>query len=113
MGTKTWRRSAAVLATAFLAMGVSPAVGTDQNFTLHNQTELTIESVYVSPSGAGSWSEDILGQDILDDHTDLDVKFDRGSSQCEWDVRADFSDGTSEQVHDVNFCSISDVTFTR
>lgn len=113
MGTKTWRASVAVIATALLAMGVSPAVATDQNFTLHNHTERTMRSLYVSPSGAGDWSADILGQDILDDHTDLEVKFDRGASQCEWDVRADFADGTTEQVHDVDFCAVSEVTFTR
>lgn len=113
MGTKTWRACAAVIATALFAMGVSPAIATDQNFTLHNHTERTMKSLYVSPSGADDWGEDILGQDILDDHTDLDVKFDRGATQCEWDVRAEFSDGTSEQVEGVNFCAVSDVTFTR
>src|SRR5579863_320393 len=113
MGTKTWRGGAAVLATALLAMGVSPAIAADQNFVLHNRTERTIKSLYVSPAGAGNWSEDILGQDILDYHTDLEVRFDRGASQCEWDVRADFSDGTSEQVRDVDFCAVSEVTFTR
>jgi hypothetical protein len=113
MGTKTWRECAAVITTALLAMGASPAVATDQNFTVHNHTERTMKSLYVSPTGAGDWSEDILGQDILDDHTDLEVRFDRGPSQCEWDVRADFADGTSEQVHDVDFCAVSEVTFTR
>ncbi len=113
MGTKTLRGSAAALATALLSMGVSPAIATDRNFTLHNHTERTIKSLYVSPTGADAWSEDILGQDLLDDHTDLEVKFDRGASQCEWDVRVYFDDGTSEQVHDVNFCSVSEVTFTR
>lgn len=113
MGIKTWRGCAAVMATALLAMGVSPAVATDQNFTLHNHTERTMKSLYVSPSGVGDWSEDILGQDILDDHTDLEVRFDRVTSQCEWDVRAVFADGSSEQVHDVDFCAVSEVTFTR
>ena len=112
MGTKTPYRCAAI-AVAVFTLGVSPSLGTDQNFTLHNHTQRIIDSVYVSPRGAETWSEDILGQDILDDHTDLEVKFDRGGSQCEWDVRVVFKDGTSEQVHDVDFCAVSDVTFTR
>lgn len=113
MEKKNWCARAAVLTSAMLALGVSPAFGTDQNFTLHNHTERTIKSLYVSPTGARQWSDDILGQDILDDHTDLLVKFDRGSSQCDWDVRVAFKDGTTEQVSDVDFCAVSDVTFTR
>lgn len=113
MGTNTLRGIATAFATAFLSVGVSPALATDQSFTLHNHTQRTIKSLYVSPSGAGSWSEDILGQDILDYHTDLEVKFDRGASQCDWDVRVEFGDGTTEQARGVDFCAVSDVTFTR
>ena len=113
MGKNGWRRRAVILASSMFALGASPAYGTDQDFTLHNHTERTIKSLYVSPTGADSWSDDILGQDILDDHTDLTVRFDRSASQCDWDVRVDFEDGSSEQVSDVDFCSVTDVTFTR
>jgi hypothetical protein len=110
--TIRWTR-AGIVASAVVALGASPAYGTNQDFTLHNHTERMIESLYVSPAGTDSWSDDILGQDILDDHTDLVIKFDRGASQCDWDIRADFKDGGSEQVSDVDFCSVSDVTFTH
>ena len=113
MGNKDRGSRAAVLASAILALGVSPAFGTDRDFTLHNHTHRTIKSLAVSPTGEERWSADILGQDILDDHTDLVVKFYAGESQCDWDVRVEFEDGTSEQVHDVDLCADSDVTFTR
>ena len=112
MGKKTWRFRAALLTLATFALGVTPAFGTDQKFTLHNHTRHIMKSLSVSPAGEDQWSSDILGQDILDDHTDLVVKFPRENDDCKWDVRADFADGSTEQVHDVDFCAVSEVTFT-
>lgn len=114
METMTGRRSVALTATAVfvLAAGLT-AFAADQDFTLHNHTERTIESLTVSPTGTGQWSKDILGQDILDDHTDLVVRFPHDQSDCKWDVRVSFADGSTEQVSDVDLCSVGEVTFTR
>lgn len=113
MGNKAFRLRAAVVAAVLFTLGLSPESATDQDFTLHNHTEHTIKSLVVSPSGEGRWSNDILGQDLLDDHTDLVVSFPRDQSDCDWDVRAQFGDGSTAQVSDVDFCTVSDVTFTR
>jgi len=113
MGYKIWRVRAVAVAAAVFAMGMSPESSTDQDFTLHNHTEHIIKSLVVSPSGEARWSGDILGQDLLDDHTDLVVTFLRDQADCTWDVRAQFADGSTAQVSAVDFCSVSDVTFTR
>jgi hypothetical protein len=103
-----------LIATAMLALlAAAPALAADQDFTLHNHTELVMKSLFVSPSGANQWSADILGQDILDQRTDLEVKFERDATGCTYDVRAVFADGSTDEVRDVNFCTVSDVTFTR
>jgi hypothetical protein len=107
-----WRRSVALSATALLAfVAGASALAADQDFTLHNHTQRIMKSLNVSPAGTDRWSEDILGQDILDGHTDLEVKFARSRSECEWDVRAEFRDGSTAQVRDVNLCADDKVTF--
>jgi len=103
-------RSVALTATAVFAFAaVAPAFAADQDFTLHNHTRHKITSLFVSPTGEDQWSGDILGQDILDDHTDLNVKFPREKGDCKWDVRAEFADGSAAQVRSVDFCAVSDV----
>ena len=107
-GRRTLALTSAALFTFFAG---APAFAADQDFTLHNHTARTIKSLYVSPTGADRWSDDILGQDILDNHTDLEVKFDRTGDGCDWDVRVEFADGSSREVQAVDFCAVSDVTF--
>jgi|SRR6185312_1350607 len=114
MEKMTWRRSVAFMATVVLTLAAGlPAFAADREFTLHNHTQQTIKSLTVSPTGTGQWSEDILGQDILDDHTDLVVRFPYDESDCKWDVRVSFTDGSTAQVSDVDLCSAGEVTFTR
>ena len=42
---------------------------------------------------------------------DLQIKFDRDEDRCNWDVRSEYKDGSYGEVDNVNFCSVSDVTF--
>lgn len=106
------RRCAALIAGAFSFFAASPVLAVNQDVTLHNHTVHIIKSLAVSPTGENRWSEDILGQDILDDHTDLIVKFPREDGTCKWDVRVEFRNGTTAQVRNVDLCSGSDVFIT-
>lgn len=106
------RRLAAVIAAGVSLFAASPALAGAEDFTLHNHTVHVIKSLAVSPTGENRWSEDILGQDILDDHTDLIVKFPREDGTCKWDVRVEFRNGTTAQVRNVDLCSGRDVFIT-
>lgn len=103
------RRCAAVFAAVLSLFAASPALAADRDFTLHNHSAHIIKSLAVSPTGENRWSDDILGQDILDDHTDLVVKFPREDAACKWDVRVEFRNGTTAQVRNVDLCSGDDV----
>lgn len=107
------RRCAMVIAAAVSLFAAAPALAADRDFTLHNHTRHIIKSLSVSPSGEDRWSEDILGQDILDDHTDLVVKFPREDGACKWDVRVVFRNGTTAQVSNVDLCAAGDVVITQ
>lgn len=96
-------------AAAMLALCAAPAFAAQQDFTLHNKSGHEIKSLYVSPSSEDKWGPDILGQDTLAAGSDLKIEFDRNESECKWDVKVEFNDGSSAEEHDIDFCSVADV----
>lgn len=71
-----------------------------------------MKALYVSPTSEDHWGEDILGQDTLAEGGTVEVHFDREETECNWDVKAEFEDGSDLEVHNVNFCEVSEVTIT-
>jgi hypothetical protein len=104
-------RKALLVAVAVALCSALPAKAADQDFTLNNRTGHTLKALFVSPVGQDSWGSDILGQDVLENGESVDVKFDRGEDQCNWDVRGEFEDGSYAEVRDVDFCTVSVVNF--
>ena len=58
-----------------------------QDFTLNNNTGLDIAEVYVSPSEANDWEEDILGDESLGDGEEADIRFERSETAEKWDLK--------------------------
>ena len=40
------------------------------------------------------------------------VTFDRGETECKWDIRATYEDGDVTDARDVNLCEVATVTLT-
>jgi hypothetical protein len=94
-----------------VAMSAVPALAGDQDFTLHNNSSKTLNSLYVSPHSSDSWGSDILGQDTLAPGDSVKVTFPRDTDACHWDVKGTFEGGGEAEVDDVDFCSVSEVNF--
>jgi len=97
-----------VLALSFLASTV--AVAGDQDFTVHNQTGVTIHRLYVSPHKADEWGEDILGRDALEDGDSVEIKFSRDETAAHWDLRVEDKEGNAITWENLNLLEISEVT---
>ena len=82
----------------------------DQDFTVVNQTGVTINSLYVSPSKQDDWGEDILGQDQLGDGNAVNIKFHPKEQAAHWDLRVEDSDGNALIWTNLNLLEISKVT---
>lgn len=88
-------RAAAGLALACLLAGAcsrsSPAGagGRVSGFTLSNFTGSTLRAVYISPSDAAGWEENILGGDVLADGGAIVVRFGPGEKVALWDLRVE------------------------
>jgi hypothetical protein len=101
----------AALTLAFFV--AHPAQADPRDFTLVNGTSATtLVEVYVSPSSAADWQDDVLGQDVLlpGDSTDINfVGF--NTNTCTYDIKVVGKDGTTGELDKVDLCSTTTVTF--
>lgn len=82
-----------------------------QDFTLHNETGQEIKEVYVSPTAADEWEEDILGEDTLESGGSVDISFSR-RHEDRWDIKVVFRNGKSNVWTKLNLSQITDVTIS-
>ena len=92
-----------VTASAFARTG-------KQDFVLHNETGVEINSLYVSPHRADDWEEDILGKDTLASGECLKITFDDRDKHSHWDLKVTDKDGNSLEWYDLNLTEIEEVT---
>ena len=82
------------------------------SFTLENSTSEVLVALHISHTGTNQWEDDILDVDVVGAGESVNVTIDDGLSDCEYDVRADFSDGDTIDVRGVNFCELDGETLT-
>jgi len=100
-----------VAGTLAAILGSTSAMAGKQDFTVVNATGYTISEVYVSPSKAGDWEEDILGRDVLAEGERTEITFSRGTDTCKWDLKVVYEDdNSSAEWGNLNLCDISVVT---
>lgn len=92
-----------------LAMPITAQAG-DQDFTLVNASKSVICYVYLSPSNANTWGDDVLGaKDCMGSGESIDIAFSR-TSQKLWDLRVEDADGKGETYRGFNLMEISEIT---
>jgi hypothetical protein len=93
--------------------GAAPAAGqARQNFSVVNNSGHVIMTLNVSPSNEDSWGPDILGRDTLANGETAEITFERGESQCNWDIRVTYDDNDTNDMRGVNLCETATVTLT-
>lgn len=102
----------ASFAAAFAIVTV-PALAQNakQDFTLVNRTGYELKALFVSPSKADSWEEDILGQDVLEDGKAVNVHFNPKAETCKWDLKVIYTDDDSSAIwQSINLCEVDKIT---
>jgi hypothetical protein len=94
------------------AGGQAPAGQARQNFTINNNTGHVLTTLNVSASNENSWGPDILGRDVLANGESAEISFERGETQCQWDVRATYDDGGTTDARGINLCEVATVNLT-
>ncbi len=80
-----------------------------QNFLISNQTGHVLTTLNVSPSNENSWGPDVLGRDVLAAGESAEISFDRGETQCQWDIRGTYDDGGTTDARGINLCEVATV----
>ena len=102
-------KKTAGLAILFL-LALAPAFAGDQDFTLVNDTGLTIRRLYCSPTTTKDWEEDILGVDVLKDGEKVEVKFSRDEKAAEWDLMIVDEEGDKIVWTEINLLEAETIT---
>lgn len=87
------------------------AVVENRNVIITNATGQTIWRFYGSRVTTSSWEEDILGSSILSNGDSVNIDFDDGTGSCMFDMKAEFRDGSSKVLNNVDVCAVTRVTF--
>ena len=94
---------------AALILGASAAFAENRVVTFTNTTEFVVNEIYGSNTGADTWEEDVLGEDILQPGQGVDVNFDDGTGYCKFDFKVTFADGDEAVLADINVCEVGEV----
>ena len=97
------------VSAAALTFSVS-AVAHDVSFDLTNNSKATLVDLRLSGSSDPSWGPDTLEEEIPAGE-DLVVTI-NGLEECEYDMRAVYSDGDTEEVWNMDLCELDDLTIT-
>ena len=109
--TNTNTKPAGTPASTPATAAASPASqSAAQDFTLVNKTGVEIHAVYISPHDGDDWEEDILGRDTLPEGETVDIKFTRGETAENWDLRIEDSKGNAIEWENLNLLKISKAT---
>jgi hypothetical protein len=117
MTIKTVARAApAVEAPGAATAAAAPAQskdGLNRRVRIHNNTGWTMLRFYASNTSRDSWEEDILGDDVLANNASIVMNIDDGTGACNFDFKAEFTNGQSLIRNNVNVCQIADYYYTR
>lgn len=92
-------------------LAAGPAAAEDLEFELINESSLDIVQFFTSPTDVGQWEEDVLGSGTLNAGETARVTIADGRSQCDYDMRFVFADG-SDFTDTANLCETGSYTLS-
>jgi hypothetical protein len=102
-----------VSAIALLLVLAQSAFADPRDFQLNNNSNVVIAYVYVSPSAANDWGDDIMGTDVLGSGQSVNITFPKfDGSTCNYDVKVIGTGGEEGYLYKVDLCSVSNVSFS-
>lgn len=102
---------ASLAAAAVVCSAPAFAEDAKQDFKLVNRTGYELKALYVSPSKADEWQDDILGQDVLEDGKTVNVHFNPKAQTCKWDLKVVYTEDDSSAVwQNINLCEVDKIT---
>jgi hypothetical protein len=102
-----------VSAFALALLFAQSALADPRDFHLTNNSSVDLAYVYVSPSAAADWGDDVMGSDVLSAGQSVDLSFRRfDGSTCNYDLKVIGVGGEEGYLYKVDLCSVTDVSFS-
>ncbi len=102
-----------VLALSFVTVAPAVARADPRDFTLVNESSVTIGYAYVSPADVGDWEADVLGDDVLPPQQRVNITFSNDTAgRCSYDIKVVGTAGETGYLWAVDLCATATVTFT-
>ena len=101
-----------LIGVAVLGLFAQPALAEDLVFDLINASSLDLVALHISPTGAESWGDDVLGMDTLNAGESGEVTIADGEDVCDYDMSFEMSDGT-ELEGSADLCANNSFTLTN
>jgi hypothetical protein len=85
-----------------------------QDFSMTNNTGMTLIDVFISPSDSESWGSDVIPGDLILDGETFNFTFtDVSPEKCMWDIMFTAEDGVKYYMRHVNLCELTTITLTN
>ncbi len=95
-----------------VALWVMPALADPRDFSVVNDSSITLAQVFVGPSDSADWGNDIMGRDVLSSGETVNISFSRFDGEtCLYDVKVVGSAGEIGVMYKVDLCSVTTVSF--
>lgn len=96
-------------------VAASPAAAEDWDFMLTNSSGKPIKTIELAPAGTPDFKPQTIDAEMRRDTVikvgaKTTVRFDKAASQCRYDLRATFEDGTTQVWTGANICTNSYIT---
>jgi hypothetical protein len=111
--TSTSPERAVAVTAATASAPVQSRDGRNRRVRIHNTTGWTMLRFYASNTSRSDWEEDILGDDVLANNASIVMNIDDGTGACNFDFKAEFTNGQELVRNNVNVCEIADYYYTR
>ena len=105
--------SLALLLISFLILSSSANSQLSKTYTVVNKTGMVITSVFVAPTGSGSWGDNISTLDKLSNKEGFQYAFDVDQKNCAYDIKFKGEDGKEYTLKNINLCNNAVVTLTK
>lgn len=112
-----WRGLRQVMITIVIAIMLAVALGCSSRapavkpqFVLTNYTGTAFSAVYLSPSSAPDWQENLLISSRHNDGDTLEIQFEPDEQNVEWDLRVQGIDGHYAEWKNLKFDGATEVT---
>ena len=103
------KKSLHILLVSLLLSSATWAENAVLDFQLFNRTQVNIKKIYISPSNAADWDDDLLAGRMLLNGADVFIEFHPGASQTSWDIRVEDGEGGALEFEDLDLSTTEQV----